>query len=181
MIIYSRDVLLSQFLTSPLLCVQFNFCFLTSCSFLRRQLRLSDISISLRISEAEVDLKKQFSSFFYDPTDISNVVSGSYAFSNSNMYIWKFFVHILLKPSLKDFEHYLASKWNEVQFYGSLNIYYLSELRMKTDLFQKKINKSQERLIRKKIYQDKQRSSQRSEQFLKRMYNKDITNITGGN
>ena len=121
-----------------------NCCFLTSCSFLRRQLKLSGISISLRMSEAEVDLKKKkknFSSFFYDPTDIGNVVSDSYAFSNSSLYIWKFFVHILLKPSLKDFEHYLASKWNEVQFYGSLNIswYYLSELRMRTDVFHKKL------------------------------------------
>ena len=120
----------------------FNCCFLNPCSFLRRQLRLSGIFISSRISEAEVDhKKKKLSSFFYDPTDIGNVISGSYAFSNSSLYIWNFFVHILLKPSLKDFEHYLASKWNEVQFYGSLNIscYYLYELRMKIDLSQKKL------------------------------------------
>ena len=38
---------------------------------------------------------------------------GSYAFSKSSLYIWKFSVHILLKPNLKDFEHYLASTWNE--------------------------------------------------------------------
>ena len=45
--------------------------------------------------------------------DVSNLISASSAFSKSNLYIWKFLVHILLKPSLKDFEHYLASTWNE--------------------------------------------------------------------
>ena len=51
--------------------------------------------------------------FFYDPTDVGNVISCSSAFSKLRLYIWKFSVHILLKPSLKDFEHYLASMWNE--------------------------------------------------------------------
>ena len=51
--------------------------------------------------------------FFYDPTDTGNLISGSSAFSKSNLYIWKFLVHILLKPSLKDFEHYLPCMWNE--------------------------------------------------------------------
>ena len=55
----------------------------------------------------------EFSCFCYDPADIGNLVSGSSAFSKSSLYIWKFFFHILLKPSLKGFELYLASMWNE--------------------------------------------------------------------
>ena len=51
--------------------------------------------------------------FFYDPTDIGNLISGSSAFSKSSLYIRKFSVHFLLKPSLKNFEHYLTSMWNE--------------------------------------------------------------------
>ena len=61
------------------------------------------------VSEAEVDVFLEFSCFFYDPTDIDNLISGSSIFSKSSLYIWKFSVHILLKPNLKDFEHYLAS------------------------------------------------------------------------
>ena len=60
------------------------------------------------INEAEVDAFLEFSCFFYDPTDVGNIISGSSAFSKSSLYIWKLSVHILLKPSLKDFEHYLA-------------------------------------------------------------------------
>ena len=65
------------------------------------------------VNEAEVDVFLEFPSFFYDPTDVDNLVSGSSAFSKSSLYIWKFSVHWLLKPSLKAFEHYLASVWNE--------------------------------------------------------------------
>ena len=62
------------------------------------------------VSEAEVDVFLEFSYFFYDPVDIGNLISGSSAFSKTNLSIWNFLVHILLKPSSKDFEHYLASK-----------------------------------------------------------------------
>ena len=51
--------------------------------------------------------------FFYDPTDADNLISVSCAFSESGLYIWNFLLHPLLKPSLKDFEHYFASMWNE--------------------------------------------------------------------
>ena len=51
--------------------------------------------------------------FFYDSVDDGNLISVSSAFSESSMCIWKFLIHVLLKPSLKDFEHYLASMWNE--------------------------------------------------------------------
>ena len=61
------------------------------------------------VSEAEVDVFLEFLCFFYDSMDVGSLISGSYAFSKSSLYIWKFLVHILLKPSLKDFEHYLAS------------------------------------------------------------------------
>ena len=61
------------------------------------------------VNEAEVDVFLEFSCFFYDPTDVGNLISGSSAFSKSSLNIWKFTVHVLLKPSLKDFEHYLAS------------------------------------------------------------------------
>ena len=61
------------------------------------------------VSDAEVDAFLEFSCFFYDPTGVGNLISGFSAFSKSSLYIWKFSVHILLKPSLEDFEHYLAS------------------------------------------------------------------------
>ena len=64
-------------------------------------------------NEAEVDIFLKFSCFFYDPMDVADFISGSSAFSKSSLYIWKFSFHILLKPSLKDFEQYLASMWNE--------------------------------------------------------------------
>ena len=60
------------------------------------------------VSEAEVDVVMKLPSFSYDPTDVGNLVFGSSAFSKSSLYIWKFSVQVLLKPSLKDFEHYFA-------------------------------------------------------------------------
>ena len=56
------------------------------------------------VNKAEVDVFLELSCFFYDPTDIGNLVSGSSAFSKSSLYIWKFLVCTLLKPSLEDFE-----------------------------------------------------------------------------
>ena len=58
------------------------------------------------VNEADVFL--EFSCFFYDPADVGNLISGSSAFAKSSLYMWKFSVHVLLKPSLKNFEHYLA-------------------------------------------------------------------------
>ena len=65
------------------------------------------------INEAEVDIFMELLCFFFDPMNDGNLISGSSAFSKSISYIWKFSVDILLKPSLKDFEHYLASMRNE--------------------------------------------------------------------
>ena len=65
------------------------------------------------VDDAEIDIFLEFLCFLYDPANIGNLISGSSAFSKLSLYIWKFLVHILLKPSLKDSEHYLASMWNE--------------------------------------------------------------------
>ena len=55
----------------------------------------------------------ELSCFFDDPTDVSNLISGSSAFSETSLNIWKFTVHVLLKPHLDNFEHYFASMWDE--------------------------------------------------------------------
>ena len=51
--------------------------------------------------------------FFHDPADVGNLISGSSAFSKSSLNIWKFMVHVLLKPGLENFEHYFSSVWKE--------------------------------------------------------------------
>ena len=61
------------------------------------------------VNKAEVDAFLELSCFFDDPADVGNLISGSSDFSKSNLYIWKFSVHILLKSSLKDFEHTLLA------------------------------------------------------------------------
>ena len=65
------------------------------------------------VNKAEVDVFLELSCFFNDPMDVGNLISGSSAFSKSSLNIWKFTVHILLKPSLENFEHYFASVWDE--------------------------------------------------------------------
>ena len=65
------------------------------------------------VNGAEVDVLLEFSSFSDDPTDVGNLISGASAFSKSSLNIWKYSVHILLKPSLENFEHYFVSIWNE--------------------------------------------------------------------
>ena len=60
-------------------------------------------------NKAEVDIFLELFHFFNDPTDVGNLISGSSAFSKSSLNIWKFTVHVLLKPDLKNFEHYFAS------------------------------------------------------------------------
>ena len=61
------------------------------------------------VSKADVNVFLEFSCFFDDPTDIGNLISGSSAFSKSSLNIWKFTVHVLLKPGLEKFERYFAS------------------------------------------------------------------------
>ena len=54
------------------------------------------------VSEEKVDVFLEFSCFFYEPMNVGNLISGSFAFSKYSLYIWIFSVHVLLKPSLKD-------------------------------------------------------------------------------
>ena len=61
------------------------------------------------VNKAEVDVFLDLFCFFYDPADVGTLISGSSAFSKSILNIWKFMVHILLKPGLENFEHYFAS------------------------------------------------------------------------
>ena len=70
------------------------------------------------INKAEVGVFLKFSCFFDDPTDVGNLLSGSSTFSKSSLNIWKFTIHVLLKPGLEDFEHYFASVWDECNCAG---------------------------------------------------------------
>ena len=97
--------------------------------FLKRQVRWSGIPISWSIfhsllwstqvkvfgivNKAEIGVFQELSCFFDDPVDITNLISGSFAFSKTSLNIWKFTVHILLKPALENFEHYCTSVWDE--------------------------------------------------------------------
>ena len=57
----------------------------------------------------EVDVFLEVFCFFHDATNVGNLISGSYAFSKTSLNIWKFTVHVLLKPDLENFEHYFTS------------------------------------------------------------------------
>ena len=61
------------------------------------------------VNKAEVDVFLELSYFFDDPMDVGNLISGSSAFSKSTLNIWKFTVHVLLKPGLENFEYKFAS------------------------------------------------------------------------
>ena len=61
------------------------------------------------VNEAEVDVFLEFSYFFYDPIVVGNLISGSSALSKSSLNIWKFSIHVPLKPGLENFEHYFIS------------------------------------------------------------------------
>ena len=61
------------------------------------------------VNEADIDVFLELSGFFFDPADVGYLISVSSAFSKSNLNFWKFLVHVLLKPSLENFECYFAS------------------------------------------------------------------------
>ena len=61
------------------------------------------------VNKAEIDVFLEFSCFFYDSSDVDNLISGSSAFSKSTLNIWKFSIHMLLKSCMENFEHYFAS------------------------------------------------------------------------
>ena len=65
------------------------------------------------VNKAEVDVFLGLSCFFSDPVDVGNLISGSSALSKSSWNIWKFTVHVLLKPGLENFENYFTSVWDE--------------------------------------------------------------------
>ena len=65
------------------------------------------------VIKAEIDVFLELSCFFDDPADVGNLISGSSAFSKTSLNIWKFMVHVLLKPGLENFEHYFTSVWDE--------------------------------------------------------------------
>ena len=61
------------------------------------------------VNKAEIDVFLELSCFFNDPVDVGCLISGSSAFSKTSLNIWKFSVHVLLKPGLENFDHYLTS------------------------------------------------------------------------
>ena len=65
------------------------------------------------VNKAEIDVFLELSCFFDNPADVGNLISGSSDFSKTSLNIWKFTVHILLKPGLENFEHYFTSMWDE--------------------------------------------------------------------
>ena len=64
-------------------------------------------------NKAEVDVFLELSCFFNDLEDVGNLIFGSSAFSKASLNIWKFMVYVLLKPGLKNFEHYFTSMWDQ--------------------------------------------------------------------
>ena len=85
------------------------------------------------VNKAEVDVFLELSCFFYAPTDVGNLISGSSTFSKSSLNICKFLVQVLLKPGLENFEHYFASMWDEGNcaivwaFFGIVLLWYWNE------------------------------------------------------
>ncbi|WP_338368005.1 hypothetical protein, partial [Enterococcus faecalis] len=65
------------------------------------------------VNKAEIDVFLELFCFFDDPVDVGNLISGSSAFLKYSLNIWKFMVHVLLKPGLENFEHYFTSLWEE--------------------------------------------------------------------
>ena len=61
------------------------------------------------VNKAEIDVFLELSCFFRDPAGVGNLISGSSAFSKRRLNIWKFTIHVLLKPGLENFEHYFAT------------------------------------------------------------------------
>ena len=65
------------------------------------------------INKTEIDVFLELSCCFHDPADVGNLISGSSAFAKTSLNIWKFTVHVLLKPGLENFEHFVTSLWDE--------------------------------------------------------------------
>ena len=127
MTVYSLDVLLSQFGISLLFHVHFSLLLLdlhtdfsggrsgglVFPSFQEFSSLLWSTQIKALAVVDEADVFLEFSCFFCEPTDVGNLISGSSALSKSSLNIWKFSVHLLLRPRLENFGHYFASLWDE--------------------------------------------------------------------
>ena len=90
------------------------------------------------VNKAKIDVFMELSCFLHDPIDVGSLMSGSPAFSKTSLNMWKFIVHILLKPSLENFEHYFTSVWdncNCVVVWAILALPVFG-IGMKSDLFQ---------------------------------------------
>ena len=70
---------------------------------------MESFQIESGLSKAEIDVFLELSCFFHDPLDVGSLISGSSALSKTRLNIWKFTVHVLLKPGLENFEHYFTS------------------------------------------------------------------------
>ena len=85
------------------------------------------------VNKAEKDVFLELSCFFDDPADVGNLISGSSAFSKTSLNIWKFMVHLLLKPGLENFKYYFTSVWDECNcvvvwaFFGIAFLWYWNE------------------------------------------------------
>ena len=120
MTIYSLDVLLFLFRISLLFMSSSNCCFLTCIQISQQEGKViwyyhlfkNFPQFIVIHTVKEVDIFLEISCFFDDPMNVGNLISGSYAFKSS-LNIWKFTVHILLKPGLENFEHYFAAVWYE--------------------------------------------------------------------
>ena len=129
MTIYSLDVLLPDL--EPVCCSMSspNYCFLTCIQISQKSGKMVWYFHLLKnfpqfivihtvkgfdiVNKAEVDVFLEVSSFFDDPSDVSNLISDSSAFSKSSLNIWKFTIHVLLMHGLENFKHYFASLWDE--------------------------------------------------------------------
>ena len=129
MTICSLDALLSQFWTSEVCCsMSSSNCYFLICIEVSQEqvvwyayllnnfpqfVVIHTIKGFIIVNEAEVDVFLEFPCYFYNAADVGHLSSDSSASSKSSLNIWKFSVHVLWKPSLKDFEHYLPSMWNK--------------------------------------------------------------------
>ena len=127
MTVYSLNILLSLFGTSLLFHV--HCCFLTCIQISQEAGQVVWYSHLFQhfpqflvihtvkgfgiVNKAEIDVFLELSCFFNDPTDVGNLISCSSAFSKSSLNIWKFTIHVLLKPGLENYERYFTSVWDE--------------------------------------------------------------------
>ena len=129
MIIYSLDVLLFLFGTICCSMSSSNCCFLTCIQVSQEAGQVVWYSHLFQnfpqfivihtvkgfgiVNNSEMDVLLELSSFFDDPVDVGNLISGSSAFPKISLNIWKFMFHILLEPGLENFKYYFTSMWDE--------------------------------------------------------------------